>query len=129
MIGRGAIANPWIFGQTLALAGGGDVREPSTLDRIEILEFFSNALGETKELRAYLGRLRGLACHMAKGLPGGGATRRVLGKATLPVDILRIVREFLLEGRRFEEFAGEDDAPGLAIPADAAAGDAIADVA
>ena len=33
--------------------------------------FFSRALAETKDLRAFLGRLRGLACHMAKGLPAG----------------------------------------------------------
>ncbi len=126
MIGRGAISNPWIFGQTLALAGGGEVRDPTTLERIAILEHFAGSLAETKDLRAYLGRLRGLACHMAKGLPGGAATRRVLGKATLPADILRIVREFLLEGRRFEEFV-EDDLASL--PRDAAGGDAIADVA
>src|SRR6185369_9666755 len=31
MIGRGAISNPWIFGQTLALANGYEVRDPSTL--------------------------------------------------------------------------------------------------
>jgi len=103
MIGRGAISNPWIFGQTLALSRGEEVREPTTVDRVEILSFFSKVLAETKELRAYVGRLRGLACHMAKGLPGGAATRRVLGKATTAADIERIVREFLLEGRRFDD--------------------------
>jgi tRNA-dihydrouridine synthase B len=112
MIGRGAMANPWIFGQTLALAksraGAAGVREdlldaPSSVDRLEILTFFSQALAETKELRSYLGRLRGLACHMAKGLAGGAATRRVLGKATSAATIERILREFLLEGRRYDD--------------------------
>lgn len=103
MVGRGAISNPWIFGQTLALSRGEEVREPTTADRVEILSFFSRVLAETKDLRAYVGRLRGLACHMAKGLAGGAATRRVLGKATTAEDIERIVREFLLEGRRFDD--------------------------
>jgi tRNA-dihydrouridine synthase B len=107
MIGRGAMSNPWIFGQAMARARGEDVREPTTAERLAILSYFSRALEETKELRSYLGRLRGLACHMAKGLPGGAATRRVLGRATTARDIERILREFLLEGRRFD--AIEDD--------------------
>ena len=121
MIGRGAITNPWIFGQTAALAAGDEVREPSLADRVAILEYFSDALAETKELRSYLGRLRGLACHMAKGLPGGAATRRVLGKATLPEDIQRIVREFLLEGRRYDEDPELADERALARDAEARA--------
>jgi nifR3 family TIM-barrel protein len=130
MIGRGAISNPWIFGQTVALAAGREVREPSAVERVASLSYFADALAETKELRAYLGRLRGLACHLAKGLPGGAATRRVLGKATLPVDIQRIVREFLLEGRRYDE-GDEEEAVATALPLDAtnAADDAIAAVA
>lgn len=105
MVGRGAIANPWIFGQVLAKASGEAVREPGPADRVSILSFFARALAETRELRSYVGRLRGLACHMAKGIPGGAATRRVLGKATTAADIERILREFLLEGRRFDDHA------------------------
>lgn len=102
MIGRGAMANPWIFSQIAAFARGEEVAEATTHERVDLLCYFSRALEDTKEVRAYLGRLRGLACHMAKGLPGGAATRRVLGKATTAVDIERILREFLFEGRRFE---------------------------
>jgi len=121
MIGRAAISNPWIFGQTLALARGEEVREPTTLERVEILSFFGSALAQTKDLRAYLGRFRGLACHMAKGLAGGGATRRVLGKATNTADIERIVREFLLEGRRFDDHEDAALPPGAAPSAVSAA--------
>lgn len=117
MIGRAAISNPWIFGQTLALARGDEVREPTLIERIEILSYFGNALSQTKDLRAFLGRFRGLACHMAKGLPGGAATRRVLGKATTTADIERILREFLLEGRRFDDHADAAPAPGSAAAA------------
>lgn len=117
MIGRGAMANPWIFGQTLALAEGRDVVEPTTRERVEMLSYFARALEQTKDLRAYLGRLRGLACHMAKGLEGGAATRRVLGKATAAADIERILREFLLEGRRFDD--EPDAAPKLTSVASA----------
>jgi len=110
MIGRGAIANPWIFGQAVAAAHGLPVLEPTARDRLTILSYFARALAETRELRSYLGRLRGLACHMAKGLPGGAATRRVLGSATAPADIERILREFLLEGRRYDSEPDTDAA-------------------
>lgn len=107
MIGRAAIANPWIFGQALRVAEGGPAGEPSLLDRVELLGYFRRALAERKAERSYLGRLRGLACHMAKGLAGGAATRRALGAATDAADIERILREFLLEGRRFDEAIAE----------------------
>ena len=42
---------------------------------------------------------------MAKGIAGGAATRRVLGKATTAADIERIIHEFLIEGRRFDDHA------------------------
>jgi nifR3 family TIM-barrel protein len=112
MIGRGALANPWIFGQTLALSRGEEVREPTLEERVAIVAHFAQALAETKEMRSWLGRLRGLACHMAKGLAGGAATRRVLGKATTAADIHRILHEFLLEGRRFDDV--DDDGRGIA---------------
>jgi tRNA-dihydrouridine synthase B len=134
MIGRGALANPWIFGQTLALARGENVHEPTARERVAIVAHFADALAETKELRSYLGRLRGLACHMAKGLPGGAATRRVLGKATTSDDIQRIVREFLLEGRRFDDVdaSGPPDLDATGLDEDVPASDessAIARVA
>jgi tRNA-dihydrouridine synthase len=103
MIGRGAMANPWIFGQVMAAARGDEPAQPDALERLRILLFFADSLQEAKELRAWLGRLRGLACHMCKGLPGGAAARRVLGKATTVKDIARILREFLVEGRRFDD--------------------------
>lgn len=103
MVGRGAISNPWIFGQIAEAARGEAVFQPSIRDRVELLVFFRHALAEHKIEHAFLGRLRGLACHMAKGMPGGAATRRVLGKAGTAADIERILREFLLEGRRFDE--------------------------
>jgi tRNA-dihydrouridine synthase B len=103
MIGRGAMSNPWVFGQIVRCAESGESFQPTMAERLEILSHFARTLEQTKELRAWLGRLRGLACHMCKGLPGGAATRRVLGHATTAPDIERILREFLLEGRRFDE--------------------------
>jgi tRNA-dihydrouridine synthase len=127
MIGRGAMANPWIFGQVTARAAGAEVAEPTAAERLEVLAYFADALAETKELRSFLGRLRGLACHMAKGLPGGAATRRVLGKATTAADIGRILREFLVEGRRFDLEAGDDARGDAGAEADDAAGESADD--
>jgi len=38
MIGRGAMGNPWIFEQTLALARGGPLREPTPAERLATIE-------------------------------------------------------------------------------------------
>src|SRR5688572_1518268 len=53
MIGRGALANPWIFGQTLALSRGEAVHEPTAPERVAIVAHFADSLAETKELRSY----------------------------------------------------------------------------
>ncbi|HEY2773731.1 MAG TPA: tRNA dihydrouridine synthase DusB [Candidatus Binatia bacterium] len=115
MIGRGAMTNPWIFGQTLALAQGRPAAGPTAAERLAVLSHFAAALQETKDLRSWIGRLRGLACHMCKGLPGGAATRRVLGRATSAAAVERILREFLLEGRRFDFEIADDEAPARCV--------------
>jgi len=103
MIGRGAIANPWIFAQTLAAARGQALVVPGPAERVALLSFFRRALDEDKHERAYLGRLRGLGCCLVKGFTGGAAARRALGAARSADEVETVMRQFLLEGRRFEE--------------------------
>ncbi len=107
MIGRGAIANPWLFAQTQALAHGEAVAVPGAAERVALLSFFRRALDEAKEERAYLGRLRGLGCCLVKGFPGGAAARRALGAARCADEVETVFRQFLLEGRRFDEALAE----------------------
>ncbi|HYB99719.1 MAG TPA: tRNA dihydrouridine synthase DusB [Candidatus Limnocylindrales bacterium] len=103
MIGRGAIDEPWIFAQIDALDRGAPVPEATADDRAALLSYFRRALEETREERSYLGRLRGLAYRMAKGVPGGSAARRALSDARTASDIEGVFRDFILDGRRFED--------------------------
>jgi len=103
MIGRGAIANPWIFAQIEAVARGGVPVVPDAEQRVALVSFFRRCLDENKQERAYLGRLRGLGCCLVKGYPGGAAARRSLGAARSADEVETVLRQFLLEGRRFDE--------------------------
>lgn len=107
MIGRGAIANPWIFAQTQALARAQAVVVAGPAERVELLSFFRRALDEAKQERAYLGRLRGLGCCLVKGFAGGAAARRALGAARSADEVEMVMRQFMLEGRRFDEQLAE----------------------
>ncbi len=95
MVGRGALNNPWIFAQTLALAEGQAVVEAGSQERLRALREFRRLLGETLHERAMLGRLRGMACRLIKGMPGSAATRDAVGRAPSADEIERIVRRFL----------------------------------
>lgn len=103
MIGRGAIANPWLFAQIRAAANGEVPHVPGGEERVALVAFFRRCLDETKPERAYLGRLRGLGCCLVKGYAGGAAARRAIGGARSADEVETVVRQFLLEGRRFDE--------------------------
>lgn len=103
MIGRGAIANPWVFAQTIAAERGEQPVVPGPSERVALLSFFRRSLDEAKEERAYLGRLRGLGCCLVKGFAGGAGARRALGAARSADEVETVMREFLLEARRFDE--------------------------
>jgi tRNA-dihydrouridine synthase B len=97
LIGRGAIDNPWLFRQIHAVGEGRVPHRPDAAERIALMESFRDELRETKPDRAFLGRYRGLACRMVKGVPGGAAARRAFGEAAGVDEVLRLLSEFLLE--------------------------------
>jgi nifR3 family TIM-barrel protein len=69
MIGRGAVGNPWIFGQILDLDGGLPVRQPTIAERrnliMEHFRLLSHSLGERRAAKT----MRGLLIWYSKGLP------------------------------------------------------------
>ena len=96
LIGRGAIDNPWLFAQIADVAAGRSPRIPTAEEKVALLRLFRDELRETKPDRAFLGRYRGLACRMVKGLPGGAAARRAFGSAGEVATIDELFEEFLL---------------------------------
>ena len=78
MVGRAAVANPWIFKMLRDGLGGAAVASPTAYERAAFLcEYATEAAAHLPE-RAVLGRVKGLATQLSKGLPDGPALRRAV---------------------------------------------------
>jgi len=96
MIARGALGNPWIFSQSMALRNGA---EPSPLDPGEIftvatrhLELLIAAIGErfaVREMRKHL-------CWYARGISGAAHFRGAVNRLESLAEIETAMREFFL---------------------------------
>jgi nifR3 family TIM-barrel protein len=88
MIGRGAMGNPWIFRQILALAGDGVAAEPSHAERLATIERHIELMGGCFEQRDLLAsNLKKYVAAYSKGLPGSAAFRQ----AALEADDLDVL--------------------------------------
>lgn len=87
MIARGALGNPWIFRESLALQAGGESLPPAPSERLDVarrhLDLFVAEAGErvaVREMRKHL-------CWYARGVPGAaqfrGRVNRIDGRAEL----------------------------------------------
>jgi tRNA-dihydrouridine synthase len=82
MIGRGAMANPWIFMQTAQLRRGEQPFEPTPADKYELLlRYFDMCQVEMPE-RLALNKLKQLIGQFAVGLPGSAALRESVHRST-----------------------------------------------
>jgi tRNA-dihydrouridine synthase len=77
MIGRGAMGNPWIFAQTLALARGAAPRRPTPEERWATVQRHVELMrGAFPERRDLVHNLKKYVAAYAKGLPGGAHFRQ-----------------------------------------------------
>jgi nifR3 family TIM-barrel protein len=82
MIGRGAMANPWIFAQTAQLRRGETPFVPGPADKYEfLLRYFALCLAEMPE-RLALNKLKQLIGQFAVELPGCAALREAVCRST-----------------------------------------------
>lgn len=97
MIGRGAVGNPWIFAQTLALAANTPCPEPSAAHRLDTLErhvawlahVIDDADARTAQVRRYVAAY-------SKGLPGSSRFRENALAEACPDRIVALARDFLI---------------------------------
>jgi nifR3 family TIM-barrel protein len=75
MIGRGAIANPWIFRQTSAMMRGESVYQPPLPEKHRILHRYHELLRDELPERALAGKLKQMAGYFTHGLAGGARLR------------------------------------------------------
>ncbi|MCI0485529.1 MAG: tRNA dihydrouridine synthase DusB [Blastocatellia bacterium] len=84
MIGRGAIANPWIFRQTSELMRGDEPHEPQLAEKRRVLYRYHELLAGEMPERALTGKLKQMCGYFTHGLPGGSRLReRVFRSQTI----------------------------------------------
>jgi nifR3 family TIM-barrel protein len=102
MIGRGAIGNPWIFEQTLALARCEAPRSPTRAERhatiLRHVELMNQAFPDR---RVFTANLKKYVAAYSKGMRGGNRFRQATLESADLGEILGLTRDF---------FAGEERA-------------------
>lgn len=84
MIGRGAIANPWIFRQTSELMRGQTPYEPPLSEKQRVLRRYYDLLRDEMPERALTGKLKQMSGYFTHRLAGGARLReRVFHSQTI----------------------------------------------
>ena len=95
MIGRGAMGNPWIFEQTLALAEGRPLRQPTRDERLATVERHVALMERCYPDRRSLGaNLKKYVAAYSKGMRGAAHFRQSALESDDPDEILRLTRAF-----------------------------------
>jgi tRNA-dihydrouridine synthase B len=82
MIGRGAMANPWIFQQIAQLRRGEPVFEPTAADKYELLRRYALMCHEEMPERLALNKLKQLIGQFSVGLSGSAHLRESVHRST-----------------------------------------------
>lgn len=93
-IGRGAMENPWLFGEIAAAFAGRPVPASTVHGRIAALRRYRELLDEQYPEKVTSARLRGMACRTLKGFPGSAALRESVSRTRSSDELLSIVAAF-----------------------------------
>ena len=95
MIGRGAVGNPWIFAQALALAEYGTMRSPTRDERyatiLRHVELMDQAFPDR---RAFAANLKKYVAAYSKGMRGGSRFRQAALESSELAEILGLTHDF-----------------------------------
>lgn len=120
LIGRGAMANPWIFRQIEDELAGREVFQPTMEDkRAALLEYFEMLREDMPEIPA-IGKMKQLAGQFTRGLQGGALFRTTIYHSHSVTEILDRITEYfeaMAEGRPYfgegKASAVEEESPVL----------------
>jgi tRNA-dihydrouridine synthase B len=108
LIGRGAMANPWIFRQIDETLKGVAPYQPTLEDKRNLLlEYFELLRTDMPELAA-IGRMKQLAGQFTKGLVGGARFRTSIYHSHSVEEILDRIEEYFETIAAGREYLGED---------------------
>jgi nifR3 family TIM-barrel protein len=113
MIGRGALANPWIFRQVEELRAGLTPYRPSLDERLDTMRTYASYLDEDYAPVVVAARLRQFAGRVTKGLRSGASLRAAINEARSKQAILDLLCRFAEHSAR-----DDDDAPAAAAEAE-----------
>ncbi|HST52918.1 MAG TPA: tRNA dihydrouridine synthase DusB [Pyrinomonadaceae bacterium] len=118
LIGRGAMANPWIFRQIEDALAGREPFQPTLEDKREVLiEYFDLLRADMPEFAA-VGRMKQLAGQFTKGLHGGARFRQVIYHSHSVTEVLERIGEYFETVAAGRTYIGEggpepEEAPAL----------------
>jgi tRNA-dihydrouridine synthase len=105
MIGRAAMDNPWIFREIEAAARGEHLPKASPQARLAALRLLGRLLAADLPEYAYVGRFRGMACRLVRGMPGSAQARRLLGSVRSVAEVEAVFASFVVGATEEPELA------------------------
>ena len=94
MIGRGAMANPWLFREIVADREGARLPPPTVAQRLGALRRYRELLDGIYPTRVTAARLRGMTCRTVKGFPGSAHLREAVTHTRTADELIDVLDEF-----------------------------------
>src|SRR6266516_4680732 len=111
LIGRGAMANPWIFRQIEDVMQGRAIFEPTLADKKAILLEYFDLLREDMPETPAINRMKQLAGQFTRGLQGGALFRTAVYHSHSVNEILSRIEEYFEAVESGRPYFGEAGAP------------------
>jgi tRNA-dihydrouridine synthase B len=107
LIGRGAMANPWIFRQIEDAIAGREIFQPSLEEKRAVLHEYFDMLREDMPEMAAIGKMKQLAGQFTKGLPGGALFRTAVYHSHSVTEVLDRISEYFTAMEAGRPYYGE----------------------
>ena len=111
LIGRGVMANPWIFRQIEETMQGREVFQPTLADKREILLEYFDMLREDMPETPAINRMKQLAGQFTRGLQGGALFRTSMYHSHSVAEILNRIEEYFAAIASGRPYFGEAGVP------------------
>ena len=116
LIGRGAMANPWIFRQIEDAMNGREPFQPTLADKRAVLLEYFEMLREDMPQMAAIGRMKQLAGQFTRGLQGGALFRTAIYHSHSVEEILGRISEYFEAISAGRPYYGEAGQPVIEAP-------------
>src|SRR6266567_5733020 len=117
LIGRGAMANPWIFRQIEDAMHGREPFQPTLEDKRAVLLEYFDMLREDMPQLAAIGRMKQLAGQFTRGLHGGSLFRTAMYHSHSVEEILDRISEYFETISAGRQYLGEAGTPSEIVEA------------